>query len=81
MAKKAYLLTFHATTRIIVDSDKDPELDDELFSKCVAQARENMVGYGLEYYLDGDNAEIVPDDEMPYTEDYDGKDQPFFVKD
>ena len=31
--KKAYLFTFHATTRIVVDSDKNPFEDDDLFSK------------------------------------------------
>ena len=81
MAKTAYLLTFHATTRIVVDSDKNPYEDDELFSKCVAAARERMLNFGIEEYLCGDNAELNDDTEMPYSEEYDGGMEEHFVKD
>lgn len=80
MAKKAYLLTFHATTRVVVDSDKDPDVDDNLFAKMCEHAREVMK-CDLESYLEADNAEIEPDDEMPYTPDYDDYNEDTFVKD
>ena len=79
--KKAYLLTFHATTRIVVDSANDPLEDDNLFSKCVAMARERMLNFGIDEYLCGDNAEINEDTEMPYDKDYDKDMEAFFVKD
>lgn len=72
MAKTAYLLTFHATTRIIVDSDKNPFEDDELFGKCVAMARKKMLEFGLEEYLHGDNAELEEDIEVPFDDDDNG---------
>jgi hypothetical protein len=81
MAKTAYLLTFHATTRIVVDSDKNPFEDDELFSKCVATARKRMLDFGIEEYLCGDNAEIEEDTEVPYSDGYDGGAEEYFVKD
>lgn len=80
MAKSAYLLTFHATTRIVIDSDKDPFIDDELFWKMCVAARERM-SCDLESYLDADNAEIEEDTEMPYTPDYDDPNEDTFVKD
>lgn len=80
MAKKAYLLTFHTTTRIVVDSDKDPFVDDELFANMCDAARERM-RCDLASYLDADNAEIEDDTEMPYTPDYDDPNEDTFVKD
>jgi len=82
MARTAYLLTFHATTRIVVDSDKNPFEDDELFSKMCEAARDRMLNFGIEEYLCGDNAEIEEDTEMPYDpEEYDKDMEEFFVKD
>ena len=82
MAKTAYLLTFHATTRIVVDSDKNPWEDDELFSKICEAARERMLNFGIEEYLCGDNAELEEDTEVPYDgEDYDNGMDEYFVKD
>ena len=77
--KRAYLLTFHATTRIVVDSDSDPFINDELLFKMCENARETM-RCDLEGYLDADNAEIEDDLEMPYTPDYDDYNEDTFVK-
>ena len=81
MAKTAYLLTFHATTRIVVDSEKNPFEDDNLFTKCVEMARERMLNFGIEEYLCGDNAELNEDTEMPFDPEYDKGAEEFFVKD
>ena len=71
--KTAYLFTFHATTRLVIDSDKNPFEDDELFSKMCEEARNKMLNFGIEEYLCGDNAEIIEDTECPYNPDYDEK--------
>ena len=70
--KKAYLVTFTMTTRIVVDSDKNPEEDDDLREKCAEKARENIIGNGVEYYLCDENLDGIKEDtEMPYDEEYD----------
>lgn len=80
MAKKAYLLTFHATTRVVVDSDKDAFTDDELFAKMCEMARKKMA-MQLDSYLCFDNAELEEDTEIPYKPSYDDKYKDTFVKD
>ena len=69
--KKAYLVTFTATTRIIVDSDKNPNEDTELFNKVSEAALDRMLQNGITYYLCDENAEINEDTEMPYDDEYD----------
>ena len=68
---KAYLVKITATTRIVVDSDENPNNNDDLFRKCAQAARDKMIAYGIEDYLCDENAEITEDTEMPYDEDYD----------
>ena len=80
MAKTAYLLTFHATTRIVVDSENNPFEDYELFSKCVDTARKRILDFGIEEYLCFENAEMKRDAEVPYNEYDDGAEE-YFVKD
>lgn len=69
MAKKAYLVQFTATTRIIVDSDKDPNESDGLFGACCDEAFIRMGDFGFENYLNGENATISEDTEQPYDEE------------
>lgn len=68
---KAYLVKITATTRIVVNSDENPNNNDDLFRKCVKHAVGKMVAYGIEDYLCDENAEITEDTEVPYDEDYD----------
>ena len=70
--KKAFLVTFCPTTRVVVDV-KDESLEDVFeFSKVVKAAREQMEESGIEWYLNGENIdEIILDEELPYPQDFD----------
>ena len=63
--KKAYLVTFTATTRIVVESEENPLENDELFNEIVEKAFIQMGDLGFENYLSAENAEIVEDTECP----------------
>lgn len=65
MAKKAYLVTFTATTRIVVDSDENPSESDGLYDEIVEKAYIQMGDFGFENYLNAENSEIVEDTECP----------------
>ena len=62
---KAYLVTFTATTRVVVDSDENPNDNEELYNKIVDEAFVRMGDFGLENYLNAENADIAEDDECP----------------
>lgn len=70
--KKAFLVTFCPTTRVVVDVE-DESLEDVFeFSKVVKAAREQIEEVGIEKYLDGENVdEIILDEELPYPQDFD----------
>jgi hypothetical protein len=69
MAKKAFLVTFHPCTRIVMDIEGE-ELSDEEFAELSHMARVKMA-QDLESYLYGDNAEIDEDDEIFYDPEKD----------
>ena len=70
--KKAFLVTFCPTTRVVVDV-KDENLEDVFeFSKVVKAAREQIQEIGIEEYLNCENIdEIILDEELPYPQDFD----------
>ena len=63
--KKAYLVTFTATTRIVVESEEKPLENDELFNEIAEKAFIQMGDLGFENYLNAENADIVEDTECP----------------
>ena len=74
MSKKAYLVTFNATTRVVVDVPDDFDVHncnliiadhEKAFDSIIQEARDNILE-DPENYLYGDNAEIFEDDECPY---------------
>ena len=65
MAKKAYLYTFHPTTRVVADPSGFKS-EDDLYDYITAKAREQMLNNGIEQYLCGDNGEYEEDTECPY---------------
>lgn len=74
MAKKAFLVTFEVTTRVIVDVPEEfnpidynliREKDAQAFNAIIKQARDNILKVP-EYYIYRDNAEITEDIECPY---------------
>ena len=74
MAKKAYLVTFVTTTRVVVDVPEgfDPnnsnfvfKEDKEAFDAIIKEARGNILE-DPENYIYGDNAEIEEDEECTY---------------
>jgi hypothetical protein len=74
MAKKAYLVTFTTTTRVIVNVPEDFDVHDcnliikeheEAYDSIIKEARENILE-NPENYIYGDNAEIEDDTECPY---------------
>ena len=62
---KAYLVTFTATTRIVVEDNQNPNLDDELFTRISDAAYEKMKKLGLDNYLNVENCDINLDTECP----------------
>ena len=66
MKKKAYLVTFTATTRIVVEGDGNPSEDDSLRRKIVEEAYIRMGDLGFENYLNDENSEVTEDTECPY---------------
>lgn len=79
MAKKAYLVTFTSTTRVVVDVPDNVDVDNlnlinskdaSVFYSIIQKARGNIVENAWDY-LYGDNAEVVEDKECPYGE-YEG---------
>ena len=62
---KAYIVTFTPATRIIVESDENPNNNPKLIEKIVETAVENIKKNGVETYLCGENAEIEADEECP----------------
>ena len=70
--KKAFLVTFCPTTRVVVDIEDESLEDIFEFSKVVEAAREQIEEVGIEEYLNGENIdEIVLDEELPYPQDFD----------
>lgn len=62
---KAYLVTFTVTTRIVVDSDKNPVKDDNTYLNAVDVAYEKILNNGVGNYLNAENADITEDTECP----------------
>lgn len=64
---KAYLVTFTATTRVVVEDDANPneEGNGELFNAITDAAFDNIKKNGFDVYLSAENAEIAPDEECP----------------
>ena len=71
MAKKAYLVQYTVTTRIIVDAPYGvtPDNNDKLFERCSDEAYERINRFGIDNYLNAENAEIAEDTECPYDEE------------
>mgnify|MGYP007069845490 CR=1 FL=1 len=74
MAKKAFLVTFEITTRVVVDiddncTDTNPETNDELWQDIVDKA----CGLAYEEAPDwGENVSKIEEDmEQPYDSEYD----------
>jgi len=74
MAKKAFLVTFEVTTRVVADVPEEFNLsnynlitkkDAQAFDTIIKQARDNILEVP-EYYIYGDNAEITEDIECLY---------------
>ena len=74
MAKKAYLVTFTTTTRVVVDIPENFSPNncnlvikeyEEAYDSIIREARENILE-NPENYIYGDNAEIEEDIECPY---------------
>ena len=79
MTKKAYLVTFTTTTRVVVDVPEDFDVNNYnlvikeheiAWDSIVKEARENILE-NPECYLYGDNVEVIEDEECPYGE-YEG---------
>ena len=69
--KKAFLVTFCPTTRVVVDVEGD-QLTDQEIMKVAEAAIENIEESGLKYYINDENIEdIVLDEELPYPQDFD----------
>ena len=77
--KKAYLVTFVTTTRVVVDVPEDFDPNncslvikecEETYDSIIEEARENILE-SPENYIYGDNAEIEEDIECPYNPNYD----------
>ena len=80
MTKKAYLVTFTTTTRVVVDIPEDFNPNDcnliikeheEAYDSIIEKARENILE-DPGNYIYGDNAEIEEDTECPYDKEIDG---------
>jgi len=74
--KKAFLVSFNPTTRVVVDiEEKNPEdnfsfRDEEDILKIATAARDQMVSRGISNYLNVENIdEITEDEEDPYNEE------------
>ena len=74
MMKKAYLVTFTTTTRVVVNIPEgfNPnncnliiKEHEEAYDSIIREARENILE-NSDNYLFGDNAEIEEDIECPY---------------
>ena len=68
--KKAYLVTFEITTRVITEEEGDPngnlmtDADNKAFNDVVSKACDNIYNLASDF---GENvAEIVEDTECPY---------------
>lgn len=79
MAKKAYLVTFTTTTRVVVDVPENFDVHncnllvvghEKAWDSIVKEARDNILE-NPECYLYDDNVEVNEDEECPYGE-YEG---------
>lgn len=69
--KKAFLVTFCPTTRVVVNVKSDHLTDQEIM-KAAEAAIENIEESGLKYYINEETIEdIVLDEELPYPQDFD----------
>lgn len=80
MTKKAFLVTFEITTRVVTDvpDDFDPkdynfmfEEHEEAFDTIVEKARDKILGYPQDYIC-RENTEVIEDTECPYDKEIDG---------
>ena len=63
--KKAFLVTFEVTTRVVADVDGNPSSDDMAWNTVVDKALEQA-------FIDGDNVERIEEDtEHPYNPETD----------
>lgn len=76
--KKAFLVSFVPTTRVVVDvsdnflkDDLEPQ-DEYEWAKVVSAARNQIFEVGIDDYLNGDTIdEIKLDEELPYPQSFD----------
>ena len=62
--KKAYLVTFEITTRVVVDVEADPNINDDAWNEVVSEACDNLYNQSSRF---GENVlEIREDEECPY---------------
>lgn len=80
--KKAFLVTFCPTTRVVVDIEEDQfdaslidsvSIEDDFkYSEIVRMARQQIIWNGIDEYLNGENiCSIQLDEEFPYDPDLD----------
>lgn len=63
---KAYLVTFTATTRVVVDSDKPlRSMDNAARLNLINAAYEQILDNGLSNYLSPENADVMEDIAFP----------------
>lgn len=63
--KKAYLVTFHVTTRVVTEEVDD---EDRLIDILSKKGRERVLKQPADYLM-GDNLDYEPDEEIPFGED------------
>lgn len=62
--KKAYLVTFKITTRVVVDLNSDPQTNDHAWNKVVSEACDKLYDESPKF---ADNVTDVSEDtEYPY---------------
>ena len=63
---KAYLVTFTATTRVVVDSDKPlRDMDNAARLNIIDAAYEQILDNGISDYLCPENADVMEDIDCP----------------
>jgi hypothetical protein len=71
MTKKAFLVSFSPMTRVVIDTDKNPNECDYTFGQVVSQARD-QIREDISDYINGDNVDFIEeDDDCPYDPETD----------
>ena len=69
--KRAFLVNFSVTTRVVVDVPEDFDVwdsDSKAFEDIVSEARDNILDRPFNYLYE-ENAEVREDTECPYDGD------------